>query len=126
MKRLIKTGKYNPGVRPSEHVIGEDTFTKDNSGAISGSTLIMGNTATDPNYRRWCQEQGLGLHPARMPIRLAEFFIRFLTEPGDQVLDPFGGSNTTGRAAENLSRKWVSCEMNLDYARGSHGRFIQP
>lgn len=125
MKRLIETGKYNPGVRPSEHVIGEETFAKDNAGAISGSTLVMGNTATDPNYRRWCHEQGLGLHPARMPIRLAEFFIKFLTDPGDRVFDPFGGSNTTGRAAENLNRKWISVEMNRDYAQGSHGRFTQ-
>lgn len=140
MQRLIKSGKYNPGVRPSEHVIGEKTFVKDNKGAIHSSTiitphnasdleeylhstLVMGNTATDPAYRNWCQERDLGLHPARMPIRLAEFFIKFLTEDGDLVFDPFGGSNTTGRAAENLGRKWVVVEKDSDYVKGSRGRF---
>ena len=123
MKRLIKTGKYNPGRRPSQHVVGVDTFAVNNQGAIPGSTLIMGNTSTDPRYRDWCQKQGLSLHPARMPIKLAEFFINFLTSKGDLVLDPFSGSNTTGRAAENLGRNWIGVEQDQNYVKGSHGRF---
>jgi len=125
MKRLIKTGKYNHGTRPSEHVIGETTFVADNAGAIPGSTLVMGNTSTDHRYRDWCNERGLGLHPARMPIKLAEFFIKFLTDTGDLVLDPFAGSNTTGRAAENLGRKWISIERDPNYVLGSRGRFSE-
>ena len=123
MKRLIRTGKYNAGRRPSEHVVGVDTFTVDNQGAIPGSTLIMGNTATDPSYRDWCNKKGLSPHPARMPIKLAEFFIKFLTSKGDLVLDPFSGSNTTGRAAENLGRRWIGVERDSNYVKGSHGRF---
>jgi len=123
MRRLIDTGKFNAGERPSEHIISEKFFARDNDGAIHGSTIIMGNTFTDPDYRNWCKSKGLKLHPARMPINLAEFFIKFLTDPGDRVLDPFGGSNTTGRAAENLGRKWVAIEKERDYVRGSRGRF---
>jgi site-specific DNA-methyltransferase (cytosine-N4-specific) len=142
MKRLIKTGKYNHGTRPSEHVIGEGTFATDNRGAIPGSTIIeplevaetldtphstfvMGNTSYDPQYREWCRENGLSMHPARMPIKLAELFIKFLTEDDDLVLDPFGGSNTTGRAAENLGRQWVVVEKDSDYVKGSRGRFLR-
>lgn len=125
MKRLIQTGKYNHGARPSEHVIGEKTFAANNKGAIPGSTIVMGNTSTDASYRDWCNRHGLGLHPARMPIKLAEFFIRFLTDKGDLVLDPFAGSNTTGRAAENLGRKWISIEKDPSYVQGSHGRFSE-
>jgi site-specific DNA-methyltransferase (cytosine-N4-specific) len=58
-----------------------------------------------------------------MPIKLAEFFIKFLTDENDLVLDPFGGSNTTGQAAENLKRKWVTIERDESYVKGSHGRF---
>jgi site-specific DNA-methyltransferase (cytosine-N4-specific) len=58
-----------------------------------------------------------------MPIGLAEFFIKFLTEPGDLVLDPFGGSNTTGAAAERLGRRWITIEPNIGYIEGSKGRF---
>lgn len=126
MQRLIKTGKYNPGKRPSEHVIGEKTFAVNNQGAIPGSTLVMGNTATNPDYREWCLKQGIPLHPARMPIKLAEFFIKLLTDEGDLVFDPFGGSNTTGRSAQNLKRKWVTIEKDPEYVKGSRGRFKKP
>jgi site-specific DNA-methyltransferase (cytosine-N4-specific) len=136
MKRLIKTKKYNSGVRPSEHVISDKYFQINNKGAIPGSTIsideetsevvstiTMGNTATDKNYREWCSAKGIKLHPARMPIKLAEFFIKFLTSEGDRVFDPFGGSNTTGRAAEDLKRKWIVVERDEVYVEGSRGRF---
>lgn len=58
-----------------------------------------------------------------MPAALAEFFIRFLTEPRNLVLDPFAGSNTTGAAAEALRRRWVAIEPNPEYLSGSIGRF---
>jgi DNA modification methylase len=54
---------------------------------------------------------------------LVEFFVKFLTDEGDLVFDPFGGSNTTGAVAETLSRRWVSCEANLQYVTSSLGRF---
>ena len=58
-----------------------------------------------------------------MPYGLVKYFIQFLTDPGDLVLDPFGGSNTTGYIAEEMKRKWVSIEMNKDYIIGSKSRF---
>jgi site-specific DNA-methyltransferase (cytosine-N4-specific) len=54
---------------------------------------------------------------------IAEFFIKFLTRPGDLVVDPFAGSNTTGAAAEALGRKWLAVELEKEYIRGSKGRF---
>ena len=68
------------------------------------------------------------MHPARMPEELAEFFIRFLTNPKKRslVLDPFAGSNTTGYAASQNKRRWISIEENKDYIKGSKGRFIKP
>jgi len=58
-----------------------------------------------------------------MPVELAAFFIEFLTDEGDLVLDPFGGSNTTGEAAERLSRRWLTVEVNAEYIAGARGRF---
>ena len=58
-----------------------------------------------------------------MPARLAEFFVRFLTDPGDLVLDPFAGSNTTGFVAERLARKWIAFEKEEKYIRASQHRF---
>jgi site-specific DNA-methyltransferase (cytosine-N4-specific) len=135
MKKLIKTGKYNAGRRPSEHNIGKKSFKTDNKGAIppnvlngddapSLSTLLKGtNTRSHDQYQLFCREREIPLHPARMPPELVEFFVRFLTNENDLVLDPFAGSNTTGAVAERLGRRWISCEASWNYASSSIARF---
>lgn len=123
MKGLLKRGSYNAGKRPSEHNIGETSFLKNNGGAIPSNVLTYANTLNLDPYQKYCRDNALQLHPARMPIDLAKFFIKFLTEPGDIVLDPFGGSNTTGAAAEELERFWISIEASEEYIEGSRGRF---
>jgi DNA modification methylase len=123
MKDLLKNGKYNAGKRPSEHNIGEKSFLTDNGGAIPGSVLTFANTQANDEYQVYCRDHDIELHPARMPIELAGFFIRFLTSSGDLVLDPFAGSNTTGSASERLGRFWLSIEAEEKYILGSIGRF---
>ncbi|MGO9465143.1 MAG: DNA methyltransferase [Isosphaeraceae bacterium] len=39
---------------------------------------------------RYCKMLNRECHPARFPADLPRFFIQFLTEPGDLVLDSFG------------------------------------
>ena len=135
MKKLLRTGRYNAGPRPSEHVIGATSFAKSNGGAIPpnvggiddlpsiGSLLKAGNTGSSEQFQLFCREQGLDGHPARMPPQLAEFFIQFLTDEGDLIVDPFAGSNTTGSVAQGLNRRWASIEAKWDYALASIARF---
>ena len=61
-----------------------------------------------------------------MPSGLANFFVQFLTETGDLVLDPFAGSNTTGYVAEINKRHWVAIEQNGEYAIQSQIRLDYP
>ncbi len=123
MQQLLRTGKYNSGKRPSEHGIGATSFLSNNEGAIPSNVISVANTGARSAYLNYCQLHDIRRHPARMPIQVAEFFVRFLTEPGDVVLDPFAGSNTTGAAAERLARKWVAVEPQSDYILGSRGHF---
>ena len=123
MKDLLKKGSYSSGKRPSEHDIGEKSFLKNNGGAIPSNVLTYANTLNYEAYQTYCRKNKLQLHPARMPSELAKFFIRFLTEPGNIVLDPFAGSNTTGAAAEELQRYWIGIEASEEYIKGSRGRF---
>jgi len=123
MKKLLRTKKYNAGKRPSEHKIGKESFLKNHNGAIPSNVLIGPNTKSTGDYYKYCHRYNLPMHPARMPPFIAEFFISLLTTKGDLVLDPFGGSNTTGYTAENLGRKWVTVETDLKYVKGSKGRF---
>ena len=125
MRKLLARGTYNAGQRPSQHDIGEKSFLRNNGGAIPSNVLTFSNTTNKETYLAYCKEQGLAPHPARMPIGLADFFIRFLTSPRNLVFDPFAGSNVTGAAAEALKRRWVSVEANYDYIRGSRGRFLE-
>lgn len=123
MNKLLQSGKYNAGKRPSEHCIGSHSFRGNNQGAIPSNVIIAPNTASTDNYIKYCKNHGISIHPARMPKELPLFFIKMLTEENDIVLDPFAGSNTTGWIAETLHRRWISIESNLDYVIGSKGRF---
>jgi site-specific DNA-methyltransferase (cytosine-N4-specific) len=123
MKGLLANKRYNPGKRPSEHHIGQHSFLTDNAGAIPSNVFQFSNTHANNPYIKYCKENELKLHPARMPLRLVEFFVRFLTKPHDLVLDPFAGSNTTGAGSEILERRWVAIEREAEYVAGSKGWF---
>lgn len=127
MKKLIANPEsfYRPKDRPSGHDIGS-SFATDNGGAIPPNLLQFPNTESNSAYLRACKALGRDGHPARFPLDLPAFFIRFLTEPGDLVVDIFSGSNTTGRAAEDLERRWIAIEERLDYAALSATRFVAP
>lgn len=121
MQKLFRLG-YNDGRRPSGHVIGGN-FGTNNGGAIPPNLLETSNTTSKDPYQAYCREHGLEIHPARFPRELPDFFVRFLTDPGDLILDPFAGSNVTGAIAEELEREWVAFELNPAYLEGSVGRF---
>jgi site-specific DNA-methyltransferase (cytosine-N4-specific) len=144
MESLLKRKKYNSGNRPSEHNISKESFLKNNTGSIMHNVIELeqmdpkrevrlpenifsiANTSSNDYFSRTCRERGIELHPARMPMEMASFFIEFLTEPGDLVLDPFAGSNTTGYCAQKLSRKWISIEAKMAYGMQSIIRFEDP
>jgi len=121
MRRLLRDG-YETARRPSQHDIGPH-FRRDNGGAIPPNLLQVPNTRSSDEYFRRCRAAGLPIHPARFPNPVPEFFIRFLTEPGQLVVDPFAGSNVTGFEAEKLGRRWLAIELNADYIAGSRLRF---
>lgn len=54
-------------------------------------------------------------HPAPFPVALPQDHILSWSNPGDLVIDPFGGSGTTAIAAENTGRRWLLTERDLDY-----------
>lgn len=121
MKRLIKRG-VKATVRPSGHNI-KATFSQDRGGAIPGNIITCGNNESNSEYIRQSKRLGQKIHPARFPAQLPRFFIEFLTDPGDLVLDPFAGSNTTGAVAEQLGRRWIAIENDRNYAKDSELRF---
>jgi adenine-specific DNA-methyltransferase len=45
------------------------------------------------------------------PERLIQRIIHIATNPGDWVLDSFGGSGTTGAVAHKMGRRWIMVEL---------------
>jgi DNA modification methylase len=125
MQARLAEGGERAAKRPSGYEFAEHAFAHDNGGAIPGSLITAPNTVSNDRYLQRCREEGLPAHPARFPAALPEFFIKFLTRPGDIVADWFGGSSTTGEVAERLGRRWITCDRVLAYVLGSRHRFPQ-
>jgi site-specific DNA-methyltransferase (cytosine-N4-specific) len=126
MKKLHQNPEkyYSPKVRPSGHDISTG-FAIDNGGAIPSNLLQIPNTESASQYLRLCNALNIDAHPARFPVDLPTFFIKFLTECGDVVLDIFAGSNTTGLAAETARRRWLAFEKEQQYLAASVFRFLE-
>ena len=143
MVKLLKRGTYNNGHRPSQHNISTRGFLRDRGGSVPTNVFeiesmdssrdprlpnafSLSNTISNDFFLKQCRSLGLAPHPARMPAGLASFFIQFLTDKRDLVLDPFAGSNTTGFVAELLGRNWAAIDQEKKYVEQSRLRFRDP
>ena len=90
MRKLLQDPQKfcQPKARPSGHAISL-RFGQDNGGAIPSNLLQYPNTESNSLYLRLCNRFGLPPHPARFPEAVPEFFIKFLTDPGEMVVDVF-------------------------------------
>lgn len=64
-------------------------------------------------------------HPAKFPPELPRRLIKLYSYVGDVVLDPFGGSGTTVRAARDCGRHGISIDTSQRYCRLAAGRASQ-
>ncbi|MDR8877281.1 DNA-methyltransferase [Burkholderia multivorans] len=99
-------------------------FSRPTAGKLPRNILKRGNRCADTlRYREDAQRLDLPIHGAMMPLSVPDHFIRLLTEPGDLVVDHFGGTIKTGMAAERLQRRWICVELMLEYVRAAAERF---
>ena len=120
--RLIQGGGEKRARTNSDgaYRIRQGAFGHETAGRIPRNVLSFGHA--DKEYRR---RQGLPPHGACMPLALAIFLVQFLSRPGDLVVDPFGGSLTTGHACELLGRLWLASELMAEYVYLGGYRFGQ-
>jgi hypothetical protein len=55
-------------------------------------------------------------HPWQQSVVEARYYIEKLTPSGGLVVDPFCGGGTTAVAAKLAGRKWITCELDSEYA----------
>lgn len=122
-KYLEGKGKGNrrTNTRPSTHNFNCEKVWNDNGGSDPGSVIEIANTSSNDTFFKQCKELGI-THPARFPIKLAEFFIKAGSNENDVVLDPFSGSGTTCVAADGLGRHWIGIDANKDFCQLSQNR----
>lgn len=123
---LIKSGgeqraaNYGDGAYRLRH----GAFGAETEGRIPRNILCRGHRCADTQrYRDDAMRLGLPLHGAMQPLSVPDFLIRFLSRAGDLIVDPFGGTATSGMAAERLGRRWIVVEKVLEYLRGAGERF---
>lgn len=111
-----RTASYGDGA----YKIRPDSYGQITEGKIPRNVIQRGHACSDTiAYREHAESLGLPPHGAMQPTAIADFFIRFLTEPGDLVVDTFGGTIRTGLASERLGRRWIITEWILEYMRGA-------
>lgn len=64
-------------------------------------------------------------HPCQMPESVLERVVKVASDPGDVVLDPFGGSGTTAAVAKRLGRRFVTTEVSSNYAKAIVSRLAK-
>jgi len=64
-------------------------------------------------------------HPTPKPLPLMTQLIELFTDPGDLIVDPFGGSGTTARAAKDLGRRCVLIEASEKHCETAARRMRQ-
>ncbi|KXA96407.1 modification methylase [candidate division MSBL1 archaeon SCGC-AAA259I14] len=75
--------------------------------------LTSGYFAGDEPLR---DEEGNRVHKQQSPVELLARIILVSSKPGDLILDPFGGTGTTGVVARQLNRNCVLIEKDAYYA----------
>ena len=80
----------------------EHTTAADRGGSTPFNLIPIGVTSHD--------SAGAHGHGAGTPLKLADWWTRYICPPGGTVCDPFTGSGTMGIAALNNGCNFIGCE----------------
>lgn len=127
---IIKPDEVDDDLLAAEGVLGFDVESDAAGEPESGSTWTLRpqdlancfradeDTWYFPRVAGTFKERA-GFHGCQMPEQLLGRIIRFCSNPGETVLDPFSGSATTLVVAKKLGRKYLGFELSAEYVR--HG-----
>ncbi len=68
---------------------------------------------------------GNKFHPTQKPVSAITPLIKAYSRENDIVLDPFGGSGTTGVAAHQCNRRFILFEMTREYSDAARQRLAK-
>jgi len=96
-----------------------------NTGEVKQQRDRQENEGRPGNIWRYAVGQDSTGHPAPFPYKMAADHIVSWSNKGDIVLDPFMGSGTTAKAAQELGRHYIGFEINPEYVEICQRRTAQ-
>ncbi len=111
--RLAKTLIWNklvPGLGGGAYRSQREWILFLEKGARPGNRRDLGDVLSFPRVMT------RGHYPTEKPVGLLKVLISQSTQPGELVLDPFCGSGSTGRAARELGRRALLCDLDASSA----------
>ena len=112
-KRLSKLGNNDLTRQNSAN---ESGFGRDISKWVGKDTVLPTNVLSLPLVGK-----NMG-HPAVFPVELPMFFIKLLSRENSLIIDPFGGSGSTGVAALKNNRNCLLIDNNVEYCKIANER----
>jgi site-specific DNA-methyltransferase (adenine-specific) len=102
------------GLSGEEQTTGQKGHGIDRYCSICGTSMLKPKDCNcdEPD---WITKPKKNNHPTVKPIKLMSYLITLFTRPGDWVLDPFGGSGTTGLACKLLDRNHIYIDFTEEY-----------
>ena len=110
-------GRYGGCYYPTPAFESVFLLPKSRAGLLDRELAAKGDVWTIPNKR----ENGAKGHPAAFPRHLVTRCLEMTLAQG-AVIDPFGGSGTTGLVAAHLGREYTLIEQNPDYVKMAQDR----
>jgi len=114
-KKLIKSAKNRPDYDVRTYSVSGMNKKVSNLAKLGGKVLPS-------NVLTMGVSSNKTVHTAVYPKKLPEFFIKFLTNKGDVVLDPFHGSGTTSVVAKENCRHYIGFDKMPEYVDVSKKR----
>lgn len=127
--KTINILKDKPNKWAGHSTYGEVTRREKDGSLTNKGKKVVNEFGVRTNIWRYANGKGFSTkdvfahkHPAIFPERLVEDHIYSWSNPGDLILDPFGGSGTTAKMAQLMGREWVLIDAVEDYCNIAKAR----
>ncbi len=120
-----KEAKYHFNYKTAKEL---NTDTVDSIAFARGARKQLGSVwriSVCQGAERLKDEEGNKLHSAQKPEELLYRIIAISSKPGSIVLDPFGGTMTTGAMAKKLGRQYIMIERDKRYCKFGEQRLAK-
>jgi|688.fasta_scaffold02674_12 site-specific DNA-methyltransferase (adenine-specific) len=98
----------------------KDDYVSENHGTRQQTDVI------ESPFKGCMKHHERTIHPTQKPVALISTLVRWISNPGDLVLDPFAGSGTTAIACKELNRNYICIEKEREYVDIIHKRLNTP